>query len=351
MTPETANPDQGIRVVAPHIDLTEVKGPGVVTFAAFPGGSSLPIAGFGDGTIATLAPGAAELSILAKLGATPIAGTGDVDGSSVLVGTDDGRLVSVSAQGAEAVIAEENGTWIGQVAVHQGSMTRAYAFDRTVVLLDREGSELARFENHESTVVGLAFSPDGSEIACAHYEGISVHGLDGSSQVLDWHGSHTKVTWSPDGKFIVSALQENEMHCWRMPEGKGMRMSGYPSKIRALSWTADSQYLAASGADVVTSWNFSGKGPAGKAPTEFGYVYNGLVTCVAAHPASHEVAGGYSDGTVLVGSIEKETASIARPGGGAKVSALNWAPDGSSLVAGTETGELALCLINPAPIG
>ena len=142
-------------------------------------------------------------------------------------------------------------------------LRRAYGVVNRWVL-DRDGSELARFDDHPSTVAGLAFSKDGSQIACAHYEGISVHHIDEPARrtdKLDWHGSHTLVTWSPDGKFIVSAMQENEMHCWRMPEGKGMRMSGYPKKIRALSWTADGKFLAASGADTVTSWSFAGKGP------------------------------------------------------------------------------------------
>ena len=49
------------------------------------------------------------------------------------------------------------------------------------------------------------------------------------------------------------------------------------------------------------------------------------MTQVATHPANHDVAGGYSDGTVIIGNIEKETASIARPAGGGRITALDWA--------------------------
>ncbi|MEK9673156.1 MAG: hypothetical protein VW268_11745 [Rhodospirillaceae bacterium] len=84
----------------------------------------------------------------------------------------------------------------------------------------------------------------------------------------------------------------------------------------------------------MTSWNFTGKGPQGKTPSEFGYAFNETVVRVAMHPADLVVAGGYTDGTVLVGSIENETCSIARPGGEAKVTAMGWSPDGGSLIAG-----------------
>ena len=97
-----------------------------------------------------------------------------------------------------------------------------------------------------------------------------------------------------------------------------------------------------SGADTVTSWGFMGGGPGGKPPLEFGYVFNGTVTAVAASPKRHLVAGGYDDGTVLIGDIEKGDAVIARPAGGATMTALAWSSDGACVVAGTEKGEIAL---------
>ena len=126
-----------------------------------------------------------------------------------------------------------------------------------------------------------------------------------------------------------------------------MRMSGYPSKIRSLSWSADGDYLVASGADTVTSWSFSGKGPSGRPPLEFGYVFNGIVTQVAAHPAARVAAGGYDDGTVMIGAIETGDALIARKAGGGAVSALEWLPDGMTLIAGTERGLVSVIGYRP----
>jgi hypothetical protein len=43
-------------------------------------------------------------------------------------------------------------------------------------------------------------------------------------------------------------------------------MSGYPTKIRELSWHANSRSLATAGGPSVVVWDFSGKGPAGSKP-------------------------------------------------------------------------------------
>ena len=80
---------------------------------------------------------------------------------------------------------------------------------------------------------------------------------------------------------------------------------------------------------------------------ECGYAFDSLVTQVAAHPAEHTLAVGFSDGTVLVCEIEGD-AIIARPAQGSAISSLAWAPDGIGLLAGAEDGRLASLRIAPA---
>ena len=43
-------------------------------------------------------------------------------------------------------------------------------------------------------------------------------------------------------------------------------MSGYSTKVRELSWHANSRFLATGGGPAVVVWDFSGKGPAGSKP-------------------------------------------------------------------------------------
>ena len=343
----TGNPDVGARIISPSVKLSESPAVGVhPTFTVIEPAEARAVIGYGDGTIRGLglALDGAQPSVLAQIAATPITAAVDIGGAGVLIGTDGGELLRLGGS-VVTKLSETGGPWVGEIAVHAGKGLRAFAAAKGLTVLDAEGGVVFVASDHPSTVAGLSFSPDGTRIAAAHYGGVSVWKLTEPSQKpvrLDWHGSHTAVAWSPNGLFIVSAMQDKEMHCWRWKDRTGMRMSGYPSKIRAVAWTADGAYVAASGADTVTSWDCSGKGPSGKPPLEFGYVYDGVVREVAAHPADHVVAGGYSDGTVLIGAIEQETAMIARPASGHAVTGLAWTADGATLVATDESGAVAV---------
>lgn len=344
------NPDAGARIISPSVKLSESPAVGVhPTFTVIEPAEARAVIGYGDGTIRSigLVLDGAQPSVLAQIAATPITAAVDIGGAGVLIGTDGGDLLRLGGSDVDK-LAETGGPWIGEIAVHSGRGLRAFAAAKALTVLDAGGAVVFEAADHPSTVAGLSFSPDGTRIAAAHYGGVSVWKLTEPGQKpvrLDWHGSHTAVSWSPNGQFIVSAMQDKEMHCWRWKDRTGMRMSGYPSKIRAIAWTADGQYVAASGADTVTSWDCSGKGPSGKPPLEFGYVYDGVVRQVAAHPADHVVAGGYSDGTVLIGAIEQETAMIARPASGHAVTGLAWTADGGTLVATDESGAVAVMRI------
>ena len=75
----------------------------------------------------------------------------------------------------------------------------------------------------------------------------------------EWKGSHLGVTISPDGKFLVTCMQEPMLHGWRLADGKHMRMSGYSARVRSLSWTAGGDFLATSGSEQLILWPFEGR--------------------------------------------------------------------------------------------
>lgn len=338
--------DHGAATIAPRVQLAEIGlGAFVVAVGYNRSGTRLFIA-TGDGTIRISAAGSATLETPVHLDlgdALPLGLAPDCDPAHVLVGADDGCLRRIGPSGTSEVTAELLGGWIENVASHEAAWLRAFSSGRAVHVTDSRGSSVARFDDHPNTPAALCFSPDGTKIAVARYNGVTVWDIASSAvwAELFWRGSHTAVAWSPNGEFIVTATQDRDLHCWRLSDGRDFRMSGYPSKIRSISWTRDSAYLCASGADTVTSW-FCGKGdPSGKPPLEFGYVFNGTVTQVAAHPVEDCAAAGFDDGTVLIGDIAKGDAIIAKGPGGGPVSSLDWAPEGRSLAIGTEGGVCA----------
>ena len=349
--------DAGAATVSPRIALHVHTFAAGVVGAAFNGTGSHIAVGCADARVRVaardgLGAGATWRDIRAP--GFPLAIAADSDGCGFLVGTDAGVLFRVSPETGDGEhLTTIPGQWIEHVVAHPGRGWRAFAASRSVHVLSATGDLVDSFHQHPSTIAGLDFAPDGASIAAARYGGVSVWNLQADNQPrreLVWHGSHMAVSWSPNARFIVTATQEKELHLWCLETGKDLRMSGYALKPRSMSWTADSAFLAASGADTVTSWACNGDGPAGKPPLEFGYVFNGLVTNVRAHPAGHLVAAGYSDGTVLIGDILKGDAIIAKGKGGGAVTALDWSPDGRMIVAGTEEGCLPIMELRDEPI-
>src|SRR3546814_18496965 len=106
----------------------------------------------------------------------------------------------------------------------------------------------------------------GRRLVASHYGGVSRGWAKAEAQQpkrFSWKGSHVAVTWSGDGRFVITATQESELHGWRLADGADMRMSGYPAKPKSLSWSRDGRWLATSGAEVVVVWACGGKGPVG----------------------------------------------------------------------------------------
>ncbi len=266
---------------------------------------------------------------------------GDWEEQRVLTGGDDGRLVSTDTDGETTEIASIAGRWVEPIVVSRASGLCAAAFGKTVSLFAQDGRAVGRFD-HANTVGGLAFGPKGRRIAAAHYGGISLWwaklGIQEPKR-LRWSGSHLGLTWSPDGKYIVTAMQENELHGWRVSDSADMRMSGYPTKVKSMSWLPKGRYLATGGAESVVCWPFQGKdGAMGKAPLDLGRGFEGVVTVVAAHPRHDVVAAGYEDGATILVQIDRtHPVLVKRPGKGA-VTALAWSADGQHLALGTESG-------------
>lgn len=297
-----------------------------------------------DGTLRLIA-GEGRTTTIAMHDGACLAAVADIAGG-VLSGGDDGRLVSVTPDGAVSLVAEFPRKWVEHVAAHPGARGkgafRAAGVGREVHLLAPGAA--ARVLAHPATVMGIATDARGKRLAVAHYNGASLWwtGSTGDCRTLSWKGSHTGIVVSPDGSHVVTAMQENALHGWRLADNADMRMSGYPAKTRSMSFTANGRWLATGGAESVVLWPFFGGGPMGKAPAELMGGDQALCTMVACHPQQEVVAAGWDDGLVAMAEIASQrTVPIAGPGRGS-VSALAWSADGTRLAFGTETGFCAV---------
>jgi hypothetical protein len=264
------------------------------------------------------------------------------DGTRLVTGGDDGKVVVTAANGDVTVVATDaKRRWIDRVALGPDGAV-AWSAAKTAFVKPAKGDE--RRLDVPTTPGGLCFAPKGLRLAIAHYNGVSLWFPNASAppELLDWKGSHLAVTFSPDGKFLVTAMQEPTLHGWRVADRKHMRMAGYAAKVRSIDWSADGRWLATGGAEQLILWPFQSKdGPMGKAPRMLA-PYKSLVAVVACHPAQEAVAVGFEDGLVLLVRIEDGAEVIAKRPGSAPVSALAWEPAGTRLAFGTEDGEAGL---------
>lgn len=265
-------------------------------------------------------------------------------GGFVTAGQDGTVIYAPVADPSDArPLWQSDGDWIEALVVHEGRGLAAFAAGRTIVVTDAEGAIL-REVLLEATVTGLCFDERGKRIAASHYGGVSLIDLESGDidRRLTWKGAHIGVTWSPCGRYVVTATQEKELHGWDLVTLKDFRMGGYPRKTHQMAWTADGEMLACSGADVVTAWSFAGSGPSGRPPVEIGFVFGAMVSAVAAHPHLNLVAGGFTSGNVLVGATGKGEALVAQARTGHGISGLAWSPCGTRLVAIDRVGAASL---------
>jgi WD40 repeat protein len=286
---------------------------------------------------AALVNGAGEVSTVAIHGGAVLCAVSD--GKRIVTGGDDGKVVVLNAKGETSVLATDaKRRWIDNVALHTDG-TVAWSVGKTAFVRGGKGEDKS-FEV-PSTVGGLAFAPKGLRLAIAHYNGVTLWfpNMAANAEFLEWAGSHLGVTFSPDNKFLVTAMHEPALHGWRLADNRHMRMSGYPGRVRSMSWSAGGKGLATSGADTVIIWPFTSKdGPMGKEPAMLAPL-QARVSMVACHPKQDVMATGYGDGTVLMVRLEDGAEILVRRNAGAAVSALAWNARGTLLAFGTEDGD------------
>ena len=263
-------------------------------------------AGFGDGTVRFFHPGE-DPTVVEAHGGAILDLAADGASGAVLTGGDDGRFLRVSPDGTIEEVATFGTKWVDCVATGPGYL--ACSSGRTAYVW-REGDSAAKTFEHPSTVGGLAFDAKARRLAVAHYGGATIWKRGDRrwiSSRLIWKGSHGQAAFSPDGKYLVTTMQENALHGWRLRDKVDMRMSGYPAKVKSFTWVGGAPYLATSGADEAICWPFDGKnGPMGRAPATCAYGGKQLCTAVTGLVGHNGVLAGFVDGSVLAGRVSVE---------------------------------------------
>jgi len=297
----------------------------------------------GDGTVRAVT-GDGFVTVEAHQGAV-LSACVHPSGMGILTGGDDGRVVWTRLEGGEIaaeLVGEVKGRWIDSVAASAESGLIAFTAGRELHVLDSKDPTFSRMFTHEKSAADVAFDPKGRRLAVATYNGAALWYAkiaDQKPQILKWAGSHVLVAWSPDGRFLMSAMQENQLHGWKVADDKNLRMGGYPGKVKSMSFLSNGLMMATSGSNGAVVWPFAGAtGPMGKDAAEIGYDQSAMVARVAGTPNASVLAAGLDDGRVWAADLKSGKIEHLKAEKGAAISALAISLDGSRVAWGDEDG-------------
>ena len=332
--------DIGADRVSDAFEVRETQvGANVTALAAFAGGC---VIGLGDGRVLEIGPGGA-VERSRHVGAVTSV-MADKSGGIGYSAGQDGALLSFAlgdragSDAGAASLRASDGQWVTVAERHDASDLVAIAVGKSVTLY-RGGEAVGRLSDHPSAVTGMAFSPAGDHIAVSRYDGITVWRVDAmdTPSSLYWKGSAIACSWSPDGRYIAAATQDRELHVWDRVTDRDYRLGGFQAKPRQIDWSADSAFLLSSGADVIAAWPITGE-PGAFPPSEIGYAYAAHVSAIAAGGAPDRLAGGFSNGVLLIGDARNGEALVARADAGSEITRLSWEHASDTLWFGDRRG-------------
>ncbi|MEG4810953.1 AAA-like domain-containing protein [Microcoleus sp. F8-D3] len=161
-----------------------------------------------------------------------------------------------------------------------GKMVASSSSDRTIKLWRVDGTEIATFRGHAAGTWGVAFSPDGSTLASTSGDktvklwrlASVLNGkreLDSRSEVtsedsliktLQGHNSTViGVAFSPNGELIASVSEDRTAKLWSR-DGKLLHtLKGHDSGIWSVAFSPDSQTIATGSNDgIIKLWKSNG---------------------------------------------------------------------------------------------
>ena len=264
------------------------------------------------------------------------------DSEEFATGGQDGRaIVWDGVSGNERASLDAGDSWVAKTTYNPKSNVLATAAGRHLKLWDDEHDAFYQSADHASTIADLGWHPNGSKIAAAAYNGVTMHApRHRDPRKYTWKGSSLVLAWSPTAKYIATGEQDSTVHFWHVASGKDAQMWGFDTKVLELSWSPGGRWLATGGGDSVCLWDCSGQGPAGRKPRQYNE-HASKLTQVAFQPDGNLLASSDVDAFLLLWDPLNVEYSIGRVRLTAPVSCMRWRK-GGRLAVGQNDGTVVL---------
>ena len=212
----------------------------------------------------------------------------------------------------------------------------------------KTGEELFRISG-QSGVYSLDISADGKYILSGSYRIMNLWDINTGKEVMSFSGhTHiiTSVSFSPDGRYALSASYDRTLRLWNISTGKEIRSFstfGNKSPILSSSFSPDGKYVVAGISNkVIKLWSINSEK---EIKTFSGYT--GKVYSIKFSPNGRYVAAGCSDNTVKVWEVlsGKQICSLKHKG---EVYAIAFSKDGKLLLSGSADKTMKLWTFSKA---
>jgi WD40 repeat protein len=225
-----------------------------------------------------------------------------------------------------------------------------------IVAADNAGSLGARLRaslaGHTNSIFGLAFSPDGRQLAsCALNGTVRLWDVEADYALLALHGHSgyvVAVAWSADGKTLASGGADRAIIIWDAASGARLRtLEGHADTVWSVAWcpgVGPAWLASAGGAGAIIIWDAAS---GARLRTLTGHA--SFVRCVSWHPGGRLLASCSADGSVRLWDAASGAALATLQGHMGDVRAVAWHPDGTLLASAGEDRTIRLWQMTDPP--
>jgi WD40 repeat protein len=209
---------------------------------------------------------------------------------------------------------------------------------KKLVALKPDGTVVHTFADAPKTIAALAWRPDGSACAAACFGHVVIWDATtfAAQKEFSYGNAIYALTWSPDGRWLVAGCHDNAVHLWVPAEDLELHMSGYETRLKELSFSHDSKWLATGGGKDVCVWDCAGAGPEGREPLQL--PQTARTTAVAFQNQHSLLATGDAGGVFTLWGPTRKNPMVAEVKMPSPATKFAWTADDSLLAVGTEKG-------------